>query len=612
MGGVIQILNEAIANRIAAGEVVERPASVVKELIENALDAGARNLELDLEEGGIALVRLRDDGVGMSLSDLSICVLSHATSKIREVEDLFRISSFGFRGEALPSIASVSDTAITSRQASEPTGNRLSGRGGVMENPVPAGAPVGTTVEVRNLFHNVPARRKFLKQERTELGQCLETVTRLLLPEQEVAIRVQHNGKRVLEVKADTDLRERVRTFFGRDLADALIPVRRELGSSVLEGLIGPPSLVKSNSRLQYFFLNGRFIRDRAMGVALSEGYRGLIMPKDFPVAFLCLHMDPGEVDVNVHPTKTEVRFRDRDHVFSLVRSGVRDSLLASEAPAPLKIREEGQPRSASPSEGGVARYDLLRNLERELFERPSEPQRYDGVGRVPEAPLPLRTSSTEDSSGEHKALICSHKGRGPRPEATTGRAPRFMQIHRSYILLESDDGLRILDQHALHERKLYEELLLRFQTAQGEDQPLLVPEVLDLGARDQALVLDHQAELAALGIQVDAFGPTSLAIRSMPAILKRTSGEDLVEQILEIVTSETRKLSREEFLRATAANLACRAAVKFNDHLDPQEIEALLKYYVANPDKRNCPHGRPIAMEVTLKELELQFQRKK
>ncbi|MAG59057.1 MAG: DNA mismatch repair protein MutL, partial [Planctomycetes bacterium] len=329
MASLIKVLSEAVANRIAAGEVVERPASVVKELIENALDAGARRLEIDLEEGGVRLVRVQDDGLGMGSDDLERCILSHATSKIGDVGDLFRIASFGFRGEALPSIASVSETMILSRRPEDDIGARLLCKGGETEGPIPAGGPVGTTVEVRHLFFNVPARRKFMKRERTELSHCLETVTRLLLPEPDVAVRVNHNRKKVLEIGPDADLRGRVRTFFGKKIAAALLHVRGGGGDLRLEALVGPPSLVRTTSRQQYLFLNGRFIKDRSLVFAAKDAYRGLIMPKDHPVLFLLIDIDPAAVDVNVHPTKTEVRFRDKDRVFALVRAAIRTELLA-------------------------------------------------------------------------------------------------------------------------------------------------------------------------------------------------------------------------------------------------------------------------------------------
>lgn len=610
MRGKIHVLDPGVANRIAAGEVVERPASVVKELIENALDASAQWLELDLKGGGVELIRLRDDGDGMTEDDLTLCVLSHATSKIREVDDLFRIASFGFRGEALPSIASVSDIAIASRHRGSEIGRRISGRGGVMGPVEPAGGPVGTTVEVRNLFHNVPARRKFLKQERTELANCMEAVTRLLLPDQDAAIRVTHNGKLVLEVPEDADFRGRVATLFGKDLGRSLLEAGLADGSLRVEGLCGRPSDVRANGRLQYFFLNGRFIKDRSLAFALADAYRGLIMPKDYPVAFLKISMDPAEVDVNVHPTKTEVRFRDKDRVFSLVRRAVMDALGASSDLASLRLRAPSGSPAPAPAMGSArsapaSRAELLQHLERELFQEEAAGGSAEFSGRSLQPPPPPPDAC---SVRERPRAAATHPAVA-QPSPSSGR---FLQIHRSYILVETAEGLAIVDQHALHERKLFEDLVARFERAEGEDQPLLIPEVIDLGARDSSLILDHGKQLAEIGIVVEPFGGSSICVRSVPFLLSRMGPRELIEEVLAVLRGEGRRLDRTEFLREAAAGFACKAAVKFRDSLAEEEIRALLEWSERNPGARNCPHGRPVAIQVTLSELENQFQRKK
>ncbi len=626
MAPLIRVLPEEIANRIAAGEVVERPASVVKELVENALDADARHIEIELEGGGTRLVRVRDDGHGMAAEDLALCVQSHATSKIAAVEDLFRVASFGFRGEALPSIASVSELTMLSRQAQDEVGARLRSRGGDVEGPTPAGGPVGTTVEVRNLFFNVPARRKFLKAERTELGHALEAVTRLLLPEPEVGARIIHNGKKVLEVAPDDDLRGRIGALFGRRVAEPLLECDTRSGDLRLRALFGPPSQVRGNSRHQYLFLNGRYIKDRSLGFALKEAYRGLIMPKDHPVAFLFIDMNPAEVDVNVHPTKTEVRFRDRDRLFGLVRGGLRSRLSESGEDRPLRMSAP----SVSPS---VARADMLQTLEQELFSGAEASAEAEGgaaavrpapADRAAAAAVPSASSSppaaafTARAEGAAEDTVnnpCRSHGRVrpvPVAEADAGQSGRFLQIHRSYIVVESPEGLRIVDQHALHERRLYEELLQRLETAEGEDQRLLVPEVVDLGAADQAVLLDRLEDLAALGIELEAFGGNSVCLRSVPMVLSKAGAEQLVLGLVSTLRDEKRRLDRRSLCAEVAANLACRAAVKFNDSLPDEEIAALLAWAAAHPEARNCPHGRPVSVSVDLRELENQFQRKK
>jgi len=614
VASLIKVLPVEVANRIAAGEVVERPASVVKELLENALDAGARNLNLDLEEGGVRLVRLSDDGVGMSRDDLALCTLSHATSKIGSVDDLFRVASFGFRGEALPSIASVSETTVLSRQKNDEIGARLVCRGGEFEEPVPAGGPVGTTVEVRNLFFNVPARRKFLKRTRTELSHCLEAVTRLLLPEPGVSIRITHDGRRVLEVGPDENLRDRVRTFFGKKLAEPLLETEGREGDLALEALIGPPSEVRTTSRHQYLYLNGRFVRDRSLSFAVRDAYRGLVMPKDQPVFFLHLSMDPSGVDVNVHPTKTEVRFRDKDRVFSLVRSTVRRCIIDVAGDRPLRFKEQqtgaGSAGSSAPA-SPPTRQQLLSDLEKEL----------DAPAAVPAALPPMADFSSQvaEMAADRGLVGAGNPCRGhgavrpvPETELDAGVSGRFVQVHRSYIVLESPEGLRIVDQHALHERRIYEDLLRRFDSSDGEDQRLLVPEVVDLGAADQALLLSKVEDLRPLGLEIEPFGGTSVCVHAVPMVLSRISPADLVQDLIEVLREDAARLRAEDLVKETVAGLACRAAVKFNDPLSSDEIEDLLRWSRENPEARNCPHGRPVAVSVTLRELENQFQRKK
>jgi DNA mismatch repair protein MutL len=605
---MIRVLSSDVANRIAAGEVVERPASVVKELLENALDAHARQLDLELEEGGVRLVRLRDDGDGMGPDDLFLCVQAHATSKIANVEDIFRVASFGFRGEALPSIASVSELSIVSRQAGEDTGYRIVVREGEVEGPSPAGTPQGTAVEVRQLFANVPARRRFLKQERTELQQCMETVTRLLLPDPDTGIRVHHNGRRVLEVGPDAGLRERIGTFFGRNLAKALLEVEAVDGSLGMVAFVGPPDLVRTHTRHQYIFLNGRFVRDRSLGVAIKEAYRNLIMPKDHPVVFLFLRMDPAEVDVNVHPQKIEVRFRDKDTVFRLVRGAIRARVLEGSEDRPLRIpTARSTPGEAPPP---LTRQSLLQELEAEMFSGTDS----DG-GALPKTHLPLRVAESGPSVPPTPVAgpnLCKQGDASvvrPDPGRSTSR---WMQVHRSYIVVETEDGLRIIDQHALHERRLFEELLSRFSSAESEDQHLLVPAVVDLGAPDQARLLDQAEVLLPLGIRVEPFGGTSVCVRSLPLPLSGADPEALIHDILDLLRGEGQGLDREHLTRELAAGLACRAAVKFNHALADEEIQALIRWSDAHPDSRNCPHGRPVGIALSLRDLENQFQRKK
>jgi DNA mismatch repair protein MutL len=569
---VIRVLPPEIASRIAAGEVIERPASVVKELVENALDAGARRIRVEVEDGGRRLIRVTDDGAGMDAEDLARCLLAHATSKVSSVEDLHRVATFGFRGEALASIASVSRTVMTTRQAGEPLGSRIVSEGGAQGAVEPAGAPFGTVVEVHNLFYNVPARRSFLKANRFELAQIVEVLTRLALPDPEWALELVSDGRPVLVAQSGGGDRERLSDLFGSDLAGRLVAVSGSRGSVRLSGFVGPPDLVRPSSRYQHFFVNGRPIKDRRLGFAVAEGYRGLIMPRDHPVAFLSLAVDPAMVDVNVHPAKTEVRFRDPDTLFGLVLRTIRATL-----------------------EGG--------EFHRSAVARPSaiqaagEPEAPDLAFEALPRPLP-RPRETPAAVG------------GPEgPEAV--HAPRFIQLHRCYIVMESAEGIRILDQHALHERKLFDELMARFAGAAGEDQLLLIPFVADVGPAERELLLSLAPELCRAGLAIEAFGERSVVLRSLPMVLRHASPERVFHAVLEGL-QEAGRVARRDVVGDVVAHLACKAAVKFNDALPEAEIRALLAYESAHPEARNCPHGRNTSLLLSLRELESRFQRKK
>lgn len=576
---MIKVLPPEIANRIAAGEVIERPASVVKELVENALDAGARRIRVEVEDGGKRLIRVTDDGGGMGKDDLALCLLPHATSKIGDVDDLHRVATFGFRGEALASIASVSRTVITSREKGATLASRLVSDGGDRRPVEPAGAPFGTTVEVQNLFFNVPARRSFLKQNRFELAQIVEVLTRLALPDPDWALELLSDGKPVLVADSGGGDRARLADLFGSDLAERLVPVRGSRGSTVLAGFVSPVDLVRPSAKYQHVFVNGRPIKDRKLSFALAEAYRGLIMPRDHPIAFLSLSVDPAMVDVNVHPAKTEVRFRDPDTLFGLILRTVRGVLDGGGgAPPYAPAVDRG---SAAPEASGA----ML------AFEPETAPWE-SGATAAPEP------ASAQE---RHGAL------------ATDARATafRFLQVHRSYVVAEVPEGIRIFDQHALHERKLFDELLARFAASAGEDQLLLIPFVAEPGASDRELLLQSSPDLRRLGLVIEPFGPRSVALRSLPMVLREASPEQVFHAVLETLRDAGTARGR-DVIGDVVAHLACRAAVKFNDALPDAEVRALLQYEQAHPEARNCPHGRNTSLLLSLRELETRFQRKK
>lgn len=634
MAQVIQVLPTEVANRIAAGEVIERPASIVKELIENAIDAGATEIAIELESGGVKRISVSDNGVGMSREDLALCVLPHATSKIRDVNDLFHVGTLGFRGEALPSIGSVADLSITTRQLGQEMGSRVEIISGVTRGPASMGAPYGTTVEVRNLFASVPARRKFLKQERSELANCVEMVTRLGLPRPEIGFSLRHGDRKVLELARCNDLRSRVRAVLGPAIDRELVVSEASDDRAQVLAYVARPSTVRSTSESQSFYLNGRYIRDRSLSFCLKDSFRGLIMPKDHPVGVIFMTIDPAEVDVNVHPTKIEVRFRDRDHLLNLVRRAIRPALLAESPAFQLKLKnpaDDGQP-PPRPSGGASPGSPAPRSQGGDPFQRELYPEGLEGHAMGPEPVTIAETVPKEATSPRGEFVpplgVPDRPGKTASSARGSGRAAchglraevsargtenrPFVQLHASYVVTESPNGILLIDQHALHERRLFEELLSRYESAEIVVQRLLIPAVVDLPPRDHAALLEVLDELSRMGLLVADFGGTSLAVSGVPQVLSRIDPEDALRLAATVLGSEGAKLQKSEFVRSTFAELACRAAVKFNEPLKEPEIRALLNWWSAHPDLRNCPHGRPVAIEVTLSDLEQQFWRKR
>lgn len=605
----LRVLPPEVANRIAAGEVVERPASVVKELVENAIDSGARHIAVELLDGGLKLIRVSDDGCGMSADELALCILPHATSKIADVEDLFRVSTYGFRGEALPSIGSIARLEITSRQPSEAVGARVLVDAGLVSPVTAAGAPLGTTVEVRNLFSNVPARRKFLKSVRAEAAAVSELLLKMVLPDPGFTLELRSEGRLTLNFPSCRSRKERIAAALGEESASKLLEVTAVRGSARLEAFVSPVDLVKPTARSQHIYVNGRWIKDRKLAFAIVESYRGLIMPKDHPIAFVFLSVDPAEVDVNVHPTKSEVRFRDPDSLFSLIVKGIRSRLEAAPGAhrfgASLSIPFESV-RPLPWNQLRTPTQDLKTDLPPlHLGALPWDPPKVGGKGAESDAHVASDARSMGASDVAPSLTV---------PSLFAGNAPafRFLQVHRSYVVVETPRGVRILDQHALHERKLFDELMARQGTSDGENQLLLVPLVLDLGASDRALVLDSADVLASLGFLVEPFGSSSAVLRSVPLPLRSVAPEHLFHALLESIKASSRMPSRDDLVRDVIANMACKSAVKFGDMLPEPIVEALVRHEFEHPEARNCPHGRNVALEISLADLEVRFQRKK
>ncbi len=610
----IRILPEQLCNQIAAGEVVERPASVVKELLENALDAGAGEILVEVEAGGKRLIRIIDDGSGMGRDDVLLCVERHATSKIAVNDDLFRLQTFGFRGEALPSIAAVSRLTISSRTAEAEAGWEVYLEGGVVRRSGAIGIPTGTTVEVRNLFFNTPARRKFLRRDETELGHVGEVVTKTALAHAEVRFRLVHNGRTLLDVYRQHSLEERVASLLGRPLLEELLPLCRsgERGLA-MHGLVAQPSRNRSAGSAIYTYINGRYIRDRVVQHAILEGYRNLLPKGRYPMAVLFLDMDPELVDVNVHPTKHEVRFREQGEVHDFIVAALRDTLrpsgwLAGRHPTP------GSPGLDAPvPNGGVVPPPPL--------EVPGDPphQIQETLGRYAQTAslaMPSRAAAPLEPASETS----------PCPEQPDFRNavlpamddPGFFggltvlgQFRRSYILCQDGDDLLIIDQHAAHERIGFERLKAQFLAGGIERQRLLFPTILELTFRDAAVMSEQQDELARLGFEVEPFGGNAFAVKAVPQLLADTPVEGMVRDLIADLASIGRSGVIEAALDRLLIGMACHGMVRANQSLNPVQIRALLLDLDGVDFRGHCPHGRPVLQRLTLTEIERMFKRK-
>ncbi len=623
----IRQLSPSVVNKIAAGEVIERPASVVKELMENAIDAGARRIDVTVEQGGSELVRVSDDGCGMRADQLLLSVASHATSKINDADDLFRVGTLGFRGEALASIAEVSHLRLVSRTHDDDCGAQLEIQGGVPRPITPYGCPPGTSLEVRHLFFNTPVRRKFLRTTQTELGHIVEAFLRIALPHAHVHCTLRHGDRLVHDLPPTESWRERIMACFGSEVGENLIWVESDDGDLKVSGYVGDPSCNRANNRFQYFFLNGRHIRDRSLQHALGEAYRGLLMQGRFAVAFLRWEMPPDAVDVNVHPTKLEVRFRDGSRVYSQLLSTIRNQFLATDLTARVRPAEGTTDSPSANSVGGFGKTEpstwrpLLPESERERNTSLAS-WNWPAPRRAPDAGQagPRREGWTAEPShaspaGPHFDATQFDAPPYPSPASATpappARAARYgMQVHNRYLISESDEGLLVIDQHALHERILYEKLALKLANGRLESQRLLVPDPVTMTPAETAIALDNAPTLARLGIEIEAFGGDTVLITAYPAMLKNLEPAEILRHAVDLMLAGDGRADSQHLMDKLLDMMSCKAAVKAGDPLTPEEITALLEHRELCQDAHHCPHGRPTALVFTREELDKRFKR--
>ncbi len=627
-------LSPAVVNKIAAGEVIERPASVVKELLENAIDAGATRIDAAVEKGGLEAIRVADDGRGIPREELPLAVASHATSKIRSADDLFRVGTLGFRGEALASIAAVSRFSIRSRRAEEDGGAQLEVVGGAAGEIIPVGCPAGTTVEVRNLFFNTPVRRKFLRTTQTEMSHVSEAFTRIALAYPAVHLVLRHQGRTLHDLPPTQELRERIARFFGADLADDLIPVSSGDGDARISGYVANPSQSRSNNRLQYLLLNGRAIRDRSLQHALSEAYRGLLLTGRYPICFLRLELSSELVDVNVHPTKHEVRFQDSGRLYSQLLGMLRMKFLSTDLTARASIPGDASGPAIESTGAAASRSRLVDWAKDELATRQQRlvdqspsvagPTATDRPGPLTLNRLDALDCGAAPASGNATQEASSHPSgpsfateQAPAPPPTADRTdaahaalPRALQIHNRYLVVETGEGMEVIDQHALHERILYEQLRDRALQGSVESQRLLVPEPVDLSATEAAAVLEQRELLGKLGVEVEPFGGETILVLAYPAMLSAASPGEVLRELVEQLVCDSPPPNRRDLFDDLLHMLACKAAVKYGDPLRKEEIEALLAQRHLAIDPHHCPHGRPTALVLTCEDLDRQFKR--
>ncbi|HKI33069.1 MAG TPA: DNA mismatch repair endonuclease MutL [Gemmataceae bacterium] len=595
----IQQLPPSVVTKIAAGEVIERPASVVKELLENSVDAGANRIEIDVEAGGVESIRVVDNGCGIPADELPLAFASHATSKLTSADDLFRIATLGFRGEALASVGGVAQVMLQSRVPGTPHGAEVSCHGGDLSPARAWNGAAGTRLEVRHLFYNTPVRRKFLRTTGTEMGHVCETFTRLALSHPTIHWVLRHNGKLVYEVPATAGLAERVGLFFGAEVRDQLYEIEVRHGPVHLRGFIADPACERGNAKMQYLFVNGRWVRDRSLAHALQEGFRGLLMTGRYAVAFLFLDLPPDQVDVNVHPTKAEVRFRDGNALYHLVFGAVRERLRAENLTPRLQVT----PGVAAPPPP----------TERAIWAMPPEA----APTRPPEPPPPAPANGNGAAATPAESLPAvptlpppPNIGNGPRPELPPPGSFKAIQLYDCYLVLETPEGMLVIDQHALHERILFEQLKRRLRDGPLETQRLLIPEPVELTADQAARTLDHRAALGELGLGVEDFGGGTVLLTSYPAILNRRPPREVLKAVVDHLMAKDRAPTREVLLNDLLSLMACHSAVRAGDRLGPEEIAALLEQRQLADDTHHCPHGRPTALLFSRHDLERQFRR--
>jgi DNA mismatch repair protein MutL len=616
---MIRILPDILSNQIAAGEVVQRPASVVKELVENSIDAGAARITVEMDHGGKSLIRVSDDGAGLSRDQALLAIERYATSKIFTKEDLFSIASFGFRGEALPSIASVSRFCLVTRPHDADTATRVEMAGGKLIQVSDTGAPAGTMVEVRHLFFNTPARRKFLKADTTEAAHITDTLSGLALGNPSVGFRLFSQDRLVKHFPPDQDLVHRAMLVLGNDAADHLYEMDSSAGDVRVTGVCANPAVTRSSAGRIYLFVNQRLVHDKGVVAALFRGYAGRIMKGRYPVAVVCCELPCDRVDVNVHPSKREIKFLDARPVYQAVTAAVTRALTAAQKQVATYAGAGQHPESRPGPEITAPR-----------FKQPSfswdpgpvpacspaspgsgKPVDFSADRSVPMPSVPFSLSSPSPPDLPDLVQQTSEHFQVPDKAPDRSSLPRVVgQVMGTYIIAEQEDTLMLVDQHAAHERVVYEALTHRHGHLSVDSQYLLVPETLELGAREADLLSGMLPDLAAMGLVIEPFGGTTFVVRAVPGLLENASVKPLVTEIVDTLMETDDKAVRGQWRETCLMSMACHHAIRANRIMTRQEMELLIKDLWACENPVHCPHGRPTIVTFDKFQMEKLFKR--
>lgn len=608
----IAVLDQSTIDKIAAGEVIERPSSVVKELVENAIDAGANAITVEIKEGGISFIRITDNGEGIAPNQVPLAFLRHATSKISRVEDLLNVASLGFRGEALSSIAAVCQVELITKTAGNLTGVRYVIEGGVEKGMEEIGAPEGTTFLVRNLFYNTPARKKFLKTPMTEAGYINDLMERMALSHPEIAFKFINNNQTRLHTSGNTNLKDIIYGIYGREIAANLVEIDASIQDVTIRGFIGKPVISRGNRNYENYFINGRYIRSSILYKAIEEAYRTFMMQHKYPFTALHFTIDGKLLDINVHPTKMELRFADNQQIYQLVCDTVREGLTRQELIPQVTVASEKQSREVPPMKQVTAPVPEpfeLRRLEKQRREETPCDRAGEERARYHAEPVKVPESRkiTEDHKPEPQQIELFEDKLLSKENVKEHRI--IGQVFDTYWLVEFQEKLYIIDQHAAHEKVLYERTMAGLEKKEFTSQQISPPLILSLSLQEEELLAQYMENFTQMGFEIEHFGGKEYSIRAVPANLFGLAEKEVFLEMLDGLAEQTGRASA-EMINEKIASMSCKAAVKGNHRMSSKEAQALIDELMSLENPYNCPHGRPTIIAMTKYELEKKFKR--